>query len=315
MNKNPLVSVIIPVYNRENLITKSVFSVLNQSYRNLEVIVIDDNSNDRTKERVLEIKDSRLIYHRNRINLGPSKSRNEGIKLSKGELVAFQDSDDEWYPEKVEKQINLIIKSSDDTAAVYCGMEFFDFQSGAKIGEDVRKFNFGENFRTGKNLYTPATVTVMIKKSVLDEVGYFDDSLFAAEDTELAIRVSKKYKYEFVNEALVKVTRNHKQLTENVKNYTLAKEIIFNKHKDYLSRGILFELCKEIANYYILKSDYLTAKKYLKYTFGYKFNATTIIQYLTLTIYPSLLYAAYKRKYKGQFPHPSKEGQLISVDE
>ena len=103
----PLVSVIIPVFNRKHLIQRSIYSVLNQTYKNLEVLVIDDASTDKTKEKVLEIKDSRLKYFRNEKNLGPSGSRNKGIKLSSGELIAFQDSDDEWINNKLEKQINL----------------------------------------------------------------------------------------------------------------------------------------------------------------------------------------------------------------
>lgn len=312
MNNNPLVTVIIPVYNRENLITRSVTSVLNQSYTNLEVIVVDDNSNDRTKENTLKITDSRLKYIKNEFNVGPSKSRNKGIEIAKGELIAFQDSDDEWHHDKIEKQVKLLSNCSANTGAVYCGMEFYDFESGLKTGDDIRKFDFGSNFKTGKNLFTPANVTVMIKKTVLDEVGYFDDRLFAAEDTELAIRVSKKYDYAFVNEALVKVTRNHRQLTESVKNYTAAKEIIFNKHKDYLSRKILFGLCKEVANYYFLKHDYKKAKRYLGCTFKYKFDLLTFLLFITIYLVPWLLKIAYRKKYKGQFPHPSKEGQLIN---
>lgn len=314
MSDNPLVSVIIPVYNRANMISKSIKSVLGQTYGNLELLVIDDNSTDGTSDLIHTIKDTRLKYFRNELNLGPSKSRNKGIHLSKGELIAFQDSDDEWYPDKLEKQVNLLRKSSDKTAAVYCGMEFYDYTSGLKIGDDIRKFDFGHNFRNGKNLYTPANVTVLIKKSVLDEVGYFDERLFAAEDTELAIRVSKKYEYAFVDEALVKVTRNHNQLTESVKNYSEAKELIFYKHKNFLSKKMLFGLCKEVANYYILKNDYKKAKEFIKYSLQNKFDLSTLAQFLSISFVPGLLKFAYKKKYKGLFPHPSKEGQLIKFN-
>lgn len=314
MIDKPLVSVIIPVFNRANLIGRSIKSVLDQTYSNLELIVVDDNSSDDTSEVIHGIKDSRLKYIRNEVNLGPSKSRNKGIEFASGELVAFQDSDDEWLPEKLEKQVELLKKCSDKTGAVYCGMEFYDYKTGLKIGDDIRYFDFRNNFLHGKNLYTPANVTVVIKKSVLDDVGYFDEQLFAAEDTELAIRVSKKYDYAFVNEALVKVTRNHSQLTESVSNYSSAKEMIFRKHRDYLSKRMLFGLCKEVANYYILKNDFNKAKEFINYSLQYKFDLSTLVQFVSINIVPWLLKFAYKKKYKGLFPHPSKEGQLIKFN-
>lgn len=314
MNFTPKVSVIIPVFNRENLIRRSIQSVLNQTYKNLELLIIDDASTDNTSEKIAQIKDDRLKYFRNERNCGPSKSRNRGIQLSSGELIAFQDSDDEWYTDKLEKQVGALKECTEDFAAVYCGMEFFDLNSGKKIGDDIREFDFTQNFLTGQHLLTPANVTVLIKKSVLDEVGAFDERLYAAEDTELAMRVSKNHKYKFVSEPLVKVNRNHNQLTGNAKNYTLAKEIIYEKHRNYLSRQILFELCKQIANYYIIKNDYTKAKIYLKECFNHKLNVITLLQYVSLNVFPVLLKVAYSKKYKRGMPHPTKEGIFVSND-
>jgi len=302
MTKNPLVSVIIPVYNREHHIQSSIYSVLNQTYKNLEVIVIDDASTDLTGNKVLEITDSRLKYFKNEKNLGPSFSRNRGIKLAAGSLIAFQDSDDEWYPNKLEIQVSLINKSSDDVGAVYCGMEFIDNKTKEKIGEFLKRTDFRKNFTNGPSFSTPSTQTVLIKKCVLDEVGFFDERLFAQEDTELAIRVSKKYRYEFVAESLVKVTRNHQQLMRNAKNYIISREIIYENHKDYLSCKILFKTCKQIANYYILNKDYSKAIKYLVKALNHKFDIKTIFQLTGLVLTPYLIYLFYHKKYNGEIP-------------
>lgn len=263
-NNPPKVTVIIPTYNRSHLIQRSINSVLNQTYKNIEIIVVDDCSLDDTEKIIKDINDNRLIYLKNANNLGPSASRNRGIERAAGTIIAFQDSDDIWVDNKLEKQINFLFNSPKDVVAVHSGMEFIDYKTGKKFGENIKEVNFRENFSKGSFLLTPSTQTVLIKKSVLDEVGYFDERLFAHEDTELAIRVSKKYRYGYVNEPLVRVTRNHDQLMANNKNYTIAHELIYEKHKDYLSKKILFGLCKEIANYYILKLNYKAAKAYLK---------------------------------------------------
>ncbi|HSR19165.1 MAG TPA: glycosyltransferase family 2 protein, partial [Ignavibacteriaceae bacterium] len=147
---------IIPVYNRENLIQRSIYSVLNQTYKNIEVLLVNDASTDNTEEMINEIKDDRLKYFKNEINLGPSKSRNIAIKLSAGELIAFQDSDDEWYKDKLEKQVKLLLSSPEDVAAVYCGMELIDHISGKFIRERKWDVNFRENFQKGPFILSPS---------------------------------------------------------------------------------------------------------------------------------------------------------------
>lgn len=308
---NPKVSVIIPVFNREHLIKRSMQSVLNQTYENLEVIVVNDASTDKTEEEVKSIKDERVRYIKNDKNLGPSVSRNKGIEVSKGELIAFQDSDDEWYEDKLQKQVDLIINSSEKVGAAYCGMEFIDFNTGEKTGESVKEADFKKNFTEGSFFLTPANVTVLIKKKVLDEVGYFDDRLYAQEDTEIAIRVSKKYDYAFVNEPLIRVTRNHKQLMGNSKNYILSREIIYEKHKNYLSKKILFASCKQIANYYILNKEYKKAKEYIKKALRHDFDLASLFQLGGLTLAPSVVDLIYSKKYKKGMPLSSG---LKSID-
>ena len=97
---NKKVSVIIPTYNRATTIIKSINSVLNQTYSNFEIVVVDDNSDDNTKDIIKQIQDDRIIYIKNKKNLGAASARNIGIKNATGELIAFQDSDDEWIKQK-----------------------------------------------------------------------------------------------------------------------------------------------------------------------------------------------------------------------
>ena len=117
----PLVSVVIPTYNRADLISRAIASVCSQSYQNLEIIVVNDNSQDNTEEVVREIAqgDSRINYYRHSNNLGGSVARNTGIKKATGEYIAFLDSDDIWLPQKLELQLRAIAKNRHDKIVSY----------------------------------------------------------------------------------------------------------------------------------------------------------------------------------------------------
>ena len=119
-NKIPLVSVIIPTYNRVHTLPVSVESVLRQTYHNLEVIVVDDGSTDKTENYVRGLTDSRVRYVRNTGQHGPAAARNLGVRLARGEYVAFQDSDDEWHPDKLEKQMPILLNPKERIDIVYC---------------------------------------------------------------------------------------------------------------------------------------------------------------------------------------------------
>lgn len=121
MSQNELVSVIIPTYNRANLILQAVKSVLNQTYKNFEIIIVDDGSSDNTEDVINVIHDNRIRYIKHAINKGASAARNTGIREAKGKYIAFQDSDDHWLPDKLEKQVKRIENTPDHVGAVFGG--------------------------------------------------------------------------------------------------------------------------------------------------------------------------------------------------
>ena len=108
MTYYPLVSCVLTTYNRSKILKRAITSVLNQTYTNIELIIIDDNSKDNTSDVVKIINNKRIKYIRNTSNKGLSYNRNLGASLSKGEFVAFIDDDDEWFPLKIEKQLVTI---------------------------------------------------------------------------------------------------------------------------------------------------------------------------------------------------------------
>ena len=122
---NPFISIIMPVFNGEKTISNSIQSVLNQTYKNWELILIDDGSSEQTISIIQSYihQDSRIIFLQNRQNLGVSYTRNKGIAKSSGNWIAFLDSDDQWHPDKLKKQVHVIQKNS-DVDLVYTGSSF-----------------------------------------------------------------------------------------------------------------------------------------------------------------------------------------------
>ena len=194
-SEHPLVSSIMPTYNHGKFIGKAIESVLNQTYTNFELIIIDNFSEDDTETIVASYKDDRIIYLKFRNNGIIAASRNYAIKHAKGEYIAFLDSDDLWLPEKLEKQIK-ILEISNETAMVYT--RFKTIEEGIisnntypKIG----RYNSGSIF---KPLYLRAFIacsSVMVRKNILNGIGFFDTdpALIATEDADLWLRIALKH--------------------------------------------------------------------------------------------------------------------------
>ncbi len=203
----PLVSVIIPTYNRIQTLPASIESVLNQTYGNLEVIIMDDASEDGTEEYVKGMEDNRIRYRKSGINMGPAAARNLGAELATGEYLAFQDSDDEWLPDKLEKQMELMLKD-EELSLVYC--EFGMYQ-----GEELRiRIPFREIPYDQKcgDLFSYlllypliSTQTMVVKREAFLEEQGFNETLKAYEDFEFTLRFSRRNRIGFVEETLVRV--------------------------------------------------------------------------------------------------------------
>ncbi|MCD6419547.1 MAG: glycosyltransferase [Synergistetes bacterium] len=233
-NVNPKVSVIIPTYNRSDLVVKAVDSVLSQTYGDFELIVVDDGSEDDTSDIVMRYNDERLIYIRYVRNRGPSAARNSGIRLSRGEYVAFLDSDDEWLPEKLERQIEVMEKSSPDVGVVYTGyLQMLGEESVVSpflsVVEKVEGDLHAEIVRGDFILISSA----LVRKKCLEEVGGFDEYLMGPEVWDLWLRVTKKCLFKFINEPLVKRGIHGDNLSVGMRNPSVVKsqkEYIFRKY-------------------------------------------------------------------------------------
>jgi glycosyltransferase involved in cell wall biosynthesis len=209
MNAAPLVSVILPTRNRASLVTRAVFSVVGQTYRNVELIVIDDASTDGTPQALAAIDDPRLRVLRNEVNRGASAARNAGIRAARGELIAFHDDDDVWFVQKLEKQVAALQTASADTGWCLCGFVRHmqgrcEYVGGTRLYDQL-DFSRGANRwlgEGGQDWSLIATPSWLLKREALDRAGPFDERIRSWDDWELGIRLDKVCKRVFVDEPL-----------------------------------------------------------------------------------------------------------------
>ena len=256
-----LVSVIIPTYNRADLVRRAIQSVLSQTYRNFEIIVVDDGSTDNTEEIVRSFKDSRICYIRYKENRGGSAARNTGIKAARGEFIAFLDSDDEWLPSKLSKQMAIFQAAPEQLGVVYCGVYFVDYQSDRiieTIVPDYRGNILKVILSRGSGPSLPSTV---VRKECFGRVGLFDERFLSYQDTDLWIRISQMYEFDFVEDCLMRVSRNHEQISTDDKARLKGRELFLKKHSHLLPRVTKCKLYYMIGNTYCLQNNIKSGRK------------------------------------------------------
>ena len=229
MANNKIVSVIIPTYNRGKYLPRAIVSVLSQSYNNFELIVVDDASTDNTAEIVNSIDDPRLKYICHDQNKGGAAARNTGIKAAKGDYIAFQDSDDEWMPEKLAKQMDVFIDCAADVGAVYCSylMKSENRSSFIPAAHIVRRNgNILLEILAESFIGTP---TLVVRRDIFDKIGLFDENLSRFQDWDMAIRIAQEYHFQFIDEQLVTAYGTLDSISQNV-NSVRSWQAIFEKH-------------------------------------------------------------------------------------
>jgi glycosyltransferase involved in cell wall biosynthesis len=195
-----VVSVIIPTFNRAQKVVRAISSVLSQAFTDVEIIVVDDGSTDGTKKEVEQF-DHRVTYVAHSSNLGVSAARNTGIKRSGAPLIAFLDSDDHWFPEKLAVQVCFF---NDHPKAVACQTEELWIRNGRRVNPMKKHLKpSGNIFEASLKLCLVSPSAVMLKQSLLDEVGFFDEDLPVCEDYDLWLRISCRYPVHLISEPLV----------------------------------------------------------------------------------------------------------------
>ena len=201
----PKVSVVIPTYDRIETLPRSLDSVINQTFSDWELIVVDDGSTDGTDEMVLrDYPDVRL--HRQE-NAGVSAARNAGVALTAGEWIAFLDSDDAWLPEKLERQLSALANepelrlSHTDEIWIRNGKRVNQPKEYAKSG--------GSIYRRCLPLCCVCPSSVLLRRDLFDEIGGFDETLAVCEDYDLWLRITAREPVHYLDEALVRKYGGH----------------------------------------------------------------------------------------------------------
>ena len=264
MTKNyPIVSVIIPTYNRAALLPRAIRSVLNQSFQDFELIIVNDGSTDNTEEVVKSFEDNKIRYIRHEKNRGGSAARNTGIKAAQGQYIGLLDDDDEWLPEKLEKQINKFQGLSEGYGVVYSGFSYVYDKKGEIICNNVPMLrgNVYDSLIKGCILGSP---TPVIKKICFQKAGFFDETLPSCQDWDMWIRISKNYNFDFVPDILAKHYVHGVQISVDLNVKIIAREKLIEKYWIDLSQKpqTLSILLTRLGILYSLGEDYTKARKY-----------------------------------------------------
>lgn len=232
--ERPLVSVVTITRNRGNLLKRCISSVLSQTYSNIEHIVVDGASDDNTDEVVASFKDERLRFEKLDYNWPLKPTMDHAIDLCRGKYITFLDSDDEYLPSKVEKQVELIESLPDDYGFVYCWMTYYDVSDNNKVDHihkaQLRGFVCDEV--VGEPIIT-GTPTLLFRTDFLRELGGWKskDEIGIVSDWELCARACQLKKVDYVPESLVNVYINHGSVrqSDNKKYYndSYLREIKF----------------------------------------------------------------------------------------
>lgn len=229
MNNNqfPLISVIIPVYNNRNWLEEAIDSVLKQTYSNYEILIIDDGSTENIGDLDVIKNESKICYYKN-TNHGVAYSRNFGVKIAKGLYVAFLDSDDFWSPNKLEKQISLMITNNS-----YCSQHSYKYYY--DDSKNIKKNNTFIYHRNPKKFlfrsFKVQTSSFMIKKEVFDDNKIkFDENKTFGEDVTFYIELMKRYSLLCIDEYLAYFRIRNNNSGFDTKKQILSRIEIFKEY-------------------------------------------------------------------------------------
>jgi len=312
----PLISVIIPTYNSAEYIEEALGSVFEQTFQDFEIIVVDDGSTDNTAEVLKKYGDRiRYIYQENN---GPASARNRGIRAARGEYIAFLDADDLWVTTKLEKQVELFSRRK-ELGMVTTGACSFDSKGVFGFSADKRETlmvgDIARNIFLRSNIGTP---TVMVRKEVFDNIGYFEENIRQSEDDNMWIRIASHYDVELIDEALIKV-RNHPQRmtlnkSELLDSVQSSIHLLMTKYGDVVKKKIekavpikLSQIQFSIGYGYYESGNYREARKAFIKGARYRFRTWKNLLYLVFTFIPQGL-AVYLKSLRRKIAPIRTEG-------
>jgi len=292
---NPIVSVVIPTYNRAEFITRSVKSALKQTIKNIEVIVVDDGSTDNTNQVISNINDERLRFIKLFENKGAPAARNIGLKNSKGQYICFLDSDDEILPSKLEKQLEVFNNLKEKKSIVYCGFYYIYSKTNEAVKEFIPKEK-GDIYNKIIENNCVGSPTPLIHRECFEKSGLFDESLESCQDWDMWIRLSKHFKFEFIPDCLAKVYIHGNQISTNLKTKIAAREKILQKYRNdiILNKSTFSWHLRRLGSYMYIDGQELNGRKIILKSIkvdpiNWRGYAHVILSYLSKNLYKELI--------------------------
>lgn len=263
MKRESLVSIIIPAYNAERYIKRALESAINQTYKNIEIIVVDDGSIDETGNIVKSFHDPRIMYVYQE-NQWLGAARNNGIRRSKGEYITLLDADDVYLPEKIEKQVEFL-QNHPEYKVVYCNFMSFYSEKPSELIKKKGKHPSGDIF---KELLEDPLInpnTIMVHRDVFKEVGLFNEKRYNPEDWDMWLRISLKgFEFGYLDEDLVIVEIRRDSLT------TIYNQPIYKKNALEMLEKLFSKLTKKEKNFY--QTEKILRSMKFKLAFFYLIN-------------------------------------------
>jgi glycosyltransferase involved in cell wall biosynthesis len=295
---NPLVSVVMPTYNRARLLSRAVNSVLDQTYPNFELIVVDDCSTDGTEGVMQGFQDDRIRYIRHEKNQGAPIARNTGIRAAKGKYIAFQDSDDVWLSTKLEKQVNAFNSAPSDLGVIYTSFWLISDYEKTLIPSSYLKQTEGKIHDVLLKMNFVSLSSAVVKRECFEKVGMFEN-IPRFQDWELWLRISQYYYFKHLREPLVKVYRQSDSISRNTDVLITARKYILSKYYNELSKNskLLSKHYSDIGIFLCSKGDIKEGRKYFfKAVSVNPFNAKLLL-WTIASIFGSTTYNKYSTFY------------------
>ena len=253
--KKGLVSVVIPTYKRASTLSSSIQYVLNQTYKNMEIIVVDDNGKGTAEqidtEKVLEqyIKSGQITYIIHEQNRNGSAARNTGLKASHGEYINFLDDDDKMFPHKIEEQVQRLLNTDNSIGATYCNSEIYHIQNIThklikQESNVTAEGNLCREYVLGLTKFN--TSMIMFKREAIERIDGFDESFTRHQDYEMMIRFFRHY---YIVCTSVKPLAIYDQTSARInspdckKDFLMKQKLISNFSEDFEKLGAKNEIC------------------------------------------------------------------------
>jgi glycosyltransferase involved in cell wall biosynthesis len=284
----PAVSVIIPTYNREAFLTEAIDSVLRQTWKDLETIVVDDGSTDGSRD-VLRRYGHRITPFYNR-NEGPSKARNFGTSKARGRFLAFLDSDDLWEPNKLDVQMG-VFESHPEVSMVCCGS--YVLGDARRRRSPVQGNHFGDLFLTLYQKSFVNTSSVVLTRDSFLRAGPFEEAMRTAEDYDLWLRVARDFPIAYLGTPLVGIRKHSDELSKNKLDLRQNAIRVIQRHFDpkrvpqRIYRRRLSDLYLYLGRGYLRVGDSRKARASFQQAMALTPLRLRSVRYLLRTLFPS----------------------------